>query len=497
MSLRQRLVLLFFGGTLLVWVPVNFLLYKKALAEVDALWDTHLAQSARVFLAFASASAERGKLEQLQDLLPRFIPASLPPPHQFPGHAGADANHYRRSVAFQLYSRDGTALLRSTEAPDEPLAHGVPGFTYRVIDGIAWRVFGIADPNHGLILYAAEDHAVRKDLAWRLVEHLIFPSLLAIPPLLLLIWFAAAKGLSPLTKLVKQIGRRDPMDLRPLAGGRVPVEVEPLVAALNSLLVRLGRALDSERQFTGNAAHELRTPLAALRVQAQVAQRATSDERRQRALSQIIAGADQAAHLLEQLLTLARLDSRNTSLSTGPVKLYDVACRVAADLEPLAQAHRVSVQVGGDENAVSPGDDTCLGILMRNLIDNAIRYAGSGGAVSVTVRHSGLFNGVQVSDTGPGIADGQQGEMFRRFRRGGDTATPGSGLGLSIVRRICELHGGDVEMQNQDRGGLCCEVWLPAFAATPQATASARTVPSPSESLGDGSSSTPQATPSI
>ena len=497
MSLRRRLVLLFFGGTLLLWVPVNFFLYKGALEEVDDLWDSHLAQSARLLLAFASASAEKGELEQLRELLPRLIPAYLPPYNELHGQSGVDSRHYQRALAFQLQTRDGAFRLHSNDAPDEPFANGIPGFSYRVINGIAWRVYGVADPNTALILYAGEDHALRKDLAWHLVEHLVFPSLLAIPPLLLLIWLAVAKGLKPLARLVAEVKRRDPDDLHPLAGASVPTEVEPLVRALNSLFARLERALQSERQFTGNAAHELRTPLSALRVQAQVAQRASSDEQRQRALQQTIAGVDQASHLVDQLLTLARLDSRQTTLASAPVNLNEVARRIAANLEPLARQRRVSVQVSGDTETVTLGDETCLGILVRNLVDNAVRYAGGGGAVTVAVRRNGLFNLVTVRDTGPGIAEGQHSEMFRRFRRGRDMVSSGSGLGLSIVRRIAELHGGGVGLENQALGGLCCEVWLPAFTGKAKAGSSVRTSSSRSASSPNTPSSTPQTTPSF
>jgi two-component system, OmpR family, sensor histidine kinase QseC len=465
MSIRRRLIVLFFGGTLVLWVSVNFFLYKGALGEIDDLWDTHLAQSARVLLAFASASAEQGELERLTELLPQLIPASLPQPHKFHGQSGADAGEYERSFTFQLHTRDGSFRLHSQDAPDEPFADGVPGFSYRVIDGTAWRVFGIADPKNALVLYAGEDHAGRKDLAWHLVEHLVFPSLLALPLLFILIWLAVGQGLKPLALLVKEVKERDPTDLQLLAGSSIPAEVEPLVAALNSLFARLRRALEGERHFTGNAAHELRTPLAALRVQAQVAHRATNDQQRRRALDQIVAGVDQAGRLVDQLLTLARLDAKHDLPAEGRVKLLEVARRTAAELEPLAQQCCVSLQVDGEEDALTPGDETCIGILLRNLIDNAIRYSPTGGEVAVAVRKGDLCNRVIVTDTGPGVTDGQHAEMFERFRRGPEPTALGSGLGLSIVRRICELHRGRVHLENRKEGGLCCEVQLPPLAA--------------------------------
>ncbi|MFN2242710.1 MAG: histidine kinase dimerization/phospho-acceptor domain-containing protein, partial [Anaerolineae bacterium] len=407
MSLRRRLVLLFFGGSLLLWVPVNYYLYNTALNEVDALWDSHLRQSARMLLALATASAEQGGLEQLQEILPQLVPAYLPPADHLSQRYGVDETHYEHAFTFQLHNRDGTFRLHSAEAPDEPLADGVPGFSYRVIDGIAWRVFGIADPKTALILYVGEDHALRKNLAWHLIEHLVFPSLLVIPPLLLLIWLAVAKGLKPLARLVKEVKQRDPNDLQRISSDKIPVEVEPLVRALNSLFGRLERTLESERNFTGDAAHELRGPLAALRVQAQVAQRASSDDQRQQALRQTIAGVDRASRLVDQLLILARLDNRQqAAFSPVPANLHEVARRAAADLDRLARRHRVSIRISGDTGVVTPGDEIYLGILVRNLIDNAVRHAGGGGQVTVALTRKGLFNLVTVQDTGPGIANG-------------------------------------------------------------------------------------------
>ena len=497
MSLRSRLVLLFFGGSLLLWVPVNFFFYKNALAEVDELWDSHLAQSARVLLALATVGVEQGELEQLQDMLPKLVPAYVPSENHLFRRIGADEAHYKRSFAFQLHKYDGSFRLHSANAPDQPLADGVPGFSYHVIDGTAWRVFSIADPRNSLILYAGEDHALRIDIAWHLVEHLVFPSLLVIFPLVLVIWLAVVKGLKPLARLVEEVKQRDPNDLHHISSDSIPVEVEPLVGALNSLFVRLERTLENERNFTGNAAHELRTPLAALRVQAQVALRASSDEQRERALKQTIAGVDQASHLVDQLLTLARLDSGQTALSSAPVNLNEVARTIATDLGPFARQHRVSVQVSGDTEALTPGDATYLGILMRNLVDNAVRYSGNGGAVTMTVSRSGPSNLVTVRDTGPGIAEDQHSEMFTRFRRGKNTISPGSGLGLSIVRRIVELHGGSVRLGNQAQGGLCCEVRLPAFAGTATTVSSANSSSGRSDSRQKGPASTPQTTPSF
>ena len=281
----------------------------------------------------------------MKELLPSLAPNYLPQPRGIAALSGAVPDANERVMTFQLFRRDGSFRLASADAPDAPLAAGIAGFSDNRIDGIRWRVFGVGDPKHALILYAGEHHAVREALAWHLVEGLMFPTTIAIPALLLLMWVASSKGLSPLTLLVSEVEKRDPGDLRPVTSAQVPDEVQPLLAALNSLFRRLERALECARHFTGNAAHELRTPLAALRVQAQVAQRATNDEQRRRALDQISAAAGHAGHLVDQLLTLSRLDTRDSVPTDGVVRLLEIARRTARDLEPLMTERSVSLQI--------------------------------------------------------------------------------------------------------------------------------------------------------
>jgi two-component system sensor histidine kinase QseC len=475
MSLKRRLLLLSLVATLTVWLPVNFWFYRNAIREVDQLYDAHLAQSARVLMALAAAGTDQGDLARLGELLSNVPPSDAPTTHEIVKLSGTGGGGLERSIAFQLLRSDGSLELVSADAPGQPFAANVTGFSDRSIGGVRWRVFGLADPNRGFVLYAGEQHAVREALAGHLVKNLLYPAELAAVPFLFLIWLAVGKGLAPLMEVVQKLRTREPQDLRPLSGSMpVPAELEPLVDALDALFGRLERAINAERQFTGNAAHELRTPLAGLRVQAQVAKFASNDKQRDRALEQIIAGVDQAGHLVDQLLTLSRLDFQNGPLEDTSVNLLEVARRTGQGLEPLARECLVSLRIEGAEDAEIRSGETCVAILLRNLFDNAIRYSPPGGKVTVTIARCGVLNELIVDDTGPGIPDGQISQMFHRFHRGSESTRPGSGLGLSIVRRICELHGGSVQLENRKEGGLRCAVRLPSLlsaAENPEADA--------------------------
>ena len=462
MSLKRRLMLWLVLATLAVWVIMGLFVYQNALHEVNEVFDGHLAQSARFLMAMVKLSAERGELSQLQERLPALEPGYRPTAHAMVTEEEEDRpGFYERIIAYQVFMPGTGFILASETAPQEQLSQNTSGFAETLIDGQQWRVFNLVDPGLNLQLHAGEQYEIREELACYLAQSLIFPVFLSVPPLVLIVWFALSRGLHPLLRLVREIKRRDPQDLTPLYFSQVPLEVTPLVGALNALLQRLDKAIEGERAFTGDAAHELRTPLAGLRVQAQVALRTTDDEIRRKALDQIIAGVDQAGHLVEQLLTLSRLDVAKTLPSREPVNLYRTALSVARDLERLAQKRSVLIRVHGAKDGEVQGDPGHLGILIRNLLDNAIRYSPNGEEVSVEVVTATDGLRLIVGDHGHGIAQSQHDEVFLRFHRLADTQSKGSGLGLSIVRRIAELHGAKVRLLDRPEGGLLVEVGFP------------------------------------
>lgn len=242
----------------------------------------------------------------------------------------------------------------------------------------------------------------------------------------------------------------------------VPEEVAPLAQALNDLFARLQQAFEGERRFTADAAHELRTPLAALKIQAQVALRANNVVERNTALENVLRGVDRATRLVEQLLTLARVDPETITLGFKPVELQGLAASVMRDLEPLAHAKHIEMALEVSSACNVFGDDAQLGLLLRNLIDNAIRYTPAGGRVLVVLQSIGGVS-IEVCDTGPGIAAAERDQVLQRFYRISGSGEEGSGLGLSIVRRIAELHGAQLTLSDNPSGtGLLAKVFWPA-----------------------------------
>jgi two-component system sensor histidine kinase QseC len=266
----------------------------------------------------------------------------------------------------------------------------------------------------------------------------------------------------PLEALAREVGGREARNLALIEAPGAPAEIAPLVAETNQLLMRLARSFDNERRFTGDAAHELRTPLAALRTQAEVALTTASDDRRRRALEQVVAGVERATRLVEQMLLLARLDAADLTPAFAPVDLAKTCREAMADAAARARDRNVEVALDAQGELVVPGDPVMLLALARNLVDNAARYAPDSGQVRVTLRREERSACLSVEDAGPGVPPEQRERIFERFYRGTEGRGEGSGLGLSIVRRVVELHGGSLGASSSPAlGGLRVEVRLP------------------------------------
>jgi signal transduction histidine kinase len=307
-----------------------------------------------------------------------------------------------------------------------------------------------------------EAREAREEIVEALGEALVWPLATALPALALAIWLGVGSGLRPLRELRDQLGRRGATDLAPLDAARAPAEIEPLVAELNRLFARIEEALARERRLTADAAHELRTPLAVLSTQAQVARRARDDASRNEALDALVAGAERAARLIEQMLTLARLEAGQTGAgAAGPFDLREVARAAMAELAGAALAKRIELELADGPAVEAEGHAALVGVLARNLVDNAVRYTQPGGRVEVAVRPGPQL---EVRDNGPGVPAGELSHLGERFHRLAGQGESGSGLGLSIVLRIAELHGARARFAPAAGGGLAVSVSFPTPA---------------------------------
>lgn len=311
----------------------------------------------------------------------------------------------------------------------------------------------------GGIIKSPETDETREELTEHLTERMLYPALFGLPVLGLWIWLSIRSALRPLDEVARDIATRDPTRLEILTPQEAPNEIRPLVEAINQLFGRVERTMASEKRFTADAAHELRTPLAALATQAQVAQRARNAEERQHAIEQLITGSRRLSRLVDQLLTLARLDP-DEQRASGNVDLAALAEQVCADHGGLAMDRGITLELDASHANVA-GDADLLRILLRNIVDNAIRYTPAGGRVLVTTDKRTLT----VSDTGPGIPADQRQRVFDRFQRLAGQDKEGSGLGLSIVARIAERHQARIVLSDADdttRSGLRVSVEFPA-----------------------------------
>lgn len=367
----------------------------------------------------------------------------------------------RGQFVSQIWASDGSLISSSLDdigpGPQPPGLHVVEW------EGTEWRVYSLKEG--GLTVQVATTSASRARKFMAIAPWLLIPFAVLIVVLGLFIRAAVGRALAPLENVRGEIGRRGVSSLRALDTQGMPEEVAPLVATLNDLLARLDAALAAQRRFVADAAHELRTPLAAVKLQTQIVRRLEGESEREVALEQLENGVDRAAHLVEQLLRMARLEpsasQSEAAPAFAPVALDALAKQVVADHSAQADARNIDLGVGACVPLTVPGQADSLRMMLGNLVDNAVRYTPAGGRVDVEVRQEADSAVLSVSDNGPGIPAAERERVFDRFHRLAGADLPGSGLGLSIARQVATLHGGRIELADAPGGGIKARVSLP------------------------------------
>jgi signal transduction histidine kinase len=429
-SLRARLLL---GLTILVAVVsilAALVAYRRVLNETSDLFDYQLRQM---------ALSLRGQIS--------MAPRIEVPPDQ------GDSD-----FVIQIWDIFGTRVYLSR--PGLPLINQVVlGYTNLSLRGGAWRAYGLQTADG--VIQIAQPVRVREALARAAALHVVIPLALLLPVMVILVAWIVGRGLLPLRDVTAEVQRRDVRSLRPLTGENLPDEITPLVSELNRLLARLQSAFSAQRAFIADAAHELRSPLTALRLQLQLLDRAPDPGARIEARERLGAAVERSIHLVEQLLALARSDPGESAADEGTVDLAALAAESIADCRVLALARNVDIGLEAPSPALVRGDAEALRTLVRNLADNAVRYTPSGGTVRVQCQS--LADGVllEVVDTGPGIAPGDRERVFDRFYRSPAATENGTGLGLAIVKAVAARHGAEIRLDEARGGGLQVTVKFP------------------------------------
>ncbi|WP_027864340.1 ATP-binding protein [Massilia alkalitolerans] len=442
-SLRGRLLWYLLAAITIAALAQASIAYRTSLHDADQIFDYHMQQ-----MALSLRSSTPLSNSEAQQRLQAKNEAS-------PGGAGND------DMVVQMWSPDGVQVFHSVSRARLP-QRAVLGFSNVKANGTVYRVFSIQSENQ--TVQVAQDLAVRRNMAGNLALRTLGPIAVMMPILMLVVWWVVSGSLEPVARVRSQVASRQADDLSPVSDAGLPDEVQPLVQELNLLFGRVRTAFDAQQSFVADAAHELRTPLAALRLQAQSLDRADTPEARKLAVQRLTAGIDRATRLVEQLLVLARQEATAAAGTVArPVDLADLARRTVADLAGVAAAKGVDVGIHHADPATVEGQPDALHILLRNLVDNAIKYTPAGGTADISVRSDTAKDGctvtVTVEDSGPGIPPEERERVFDRFYRVAGSEAAGSGLGLAIIKAIAERHGATLALGESERlGGLSATV---------------------------------------
>jgi len=432
-SLRIRLLILL-GTAIVIATAVQFAAsFRAAMQEANDLFDYHMEQ-----IALA-----------LQD-------SAYQQPSWYKSSGGGDMAGF--DFVIQIWTDDGVRVYQSRRYRNLP-ERAELGYSNVKLDNGDWRIYNVQ--NGTRVIQVAQKMDTRRDRAISLAIHSLWPS---IPVSLLLFaaaWWVVSAALAPLNRIGRDLATRTADSLDPVDAKGVPKEVSLLVAELNSLLTRMALALHAQQRFVADAAHELRSPLTALKLQVQTLARAKDETARTQAVARLQGGVDRASRLVEQLLALARQDPLSEGAEMHLISLPACIEQAAGDVAPIALARHIQLEYGAYAQAEILGDAEGIRILVRNLLDNAVRYSPEHGRVRIDLEHDGPTVRLTIQDSGSGIPEENRGRIFDRFYRVPGTSPSGSGLGLAIVKAIAERHEASVDLGQAELGGLAVTVRFP------------------------------------
>lgn len=434
-SLRRSILAIVLAITLSIWGFSGVVVYIEADQESQELFDQSLAETAHLLLTLADHEAE----ERLASAANTLTEANVEKHSQY--------------LLLQIWDKQRRLLYRNNAAPDQAISQqSSSGFGWTQIDGKSWRTYSIWNAPQRLQIQIAEPISHRKDISSRFAYKLLFFALVVLPLMIGALWWSINRLFRVLQHSADQVSLRTPNDLEKVDLAGAPLELHSLLSALNQLFERVSHAMEQEQRFTANASHELRTPLAAIKANLQVIQRARNEGERQEAADGLLISVDRATRLVEQLMTLSRLDpqaQRDPELSRDD--LQEVILTQQVEWQRAAEKQQVQLRFDLHP-AVCLINRGSLQILLRNLFDNAVRYTPTGGHITIAcgMREQHAF--LSVTDSGPGIPSDMREKVFERFFRLPGATASGSGLGLSIVNSIAASHHAQVSLNDGEHG---------------------------------------------
>lgn len=438
-SLRHRLILWISIPILVATLVALLASYLFSRHEVEEVYDAQLVHSAKVLLQLTQHEITEDEDFDL-------------------GIENPDLKHkYERKFGFRIWLGE-EIITQSTSAEIFEGFEAAPGFSNQLIDGHQWRFFVFIDPVNNIKIEVSERYDIRYELIIQLVTSLLLPALLFLPVIFVIIWIGVRKVLKPVVKISADVDKRSSNDLSPINKAYLPEEIAPLVQALNNLFERIEDSFSRERQFSDNAAHELRTPLAAIKTQAQVLLKKAGDMPEcADDLNNLHDAVDRASHMVDQLLSFTRLQS--DKIEYERINFSALVDNVLKDLSPLAVKKKIDLEADIASELDVKGNKAALEIMVRNLVDNAVKFTPENGGIIVTAKQNARNIILCVADTGPGIEDSDKEKVFERFYRL-QKNKQGSGLGLSMAKWVCDVHGAKIALTDNNPNGLIVTVTM-------------------------------------
>lgn len=451
---RRRLVVATLACVIFIFGGIALAAHTVARYESEELFSARLATSARVLEALMARSLESATVARpLVITLPRELETADEDAPEIYGH------RYETKVAFQVWRADGTLLARSASAPNVALAPLQAGFSAHPIENTLWQVFALRSGD--IWVLTAEKDEVRSELADYIGMSILVPLIIGGVLLLGAVNVVLLRGLRPLSELATRIAARKPDSLEPVVLPAMPLELAPIVLELNHLLGRIKAAFEREQRFIDAAAHEIRTPIAALQLHIENALRSVSDTERTDALNSALAGARRTSSLAEQLLALGRISSRSDDYHRQKLSLSEICCEVIATVEPLLARRGQSIGLEAHDDCHVWGEASQLRRMLQNLIDNASVHGAAQGEILVSVAQRGALAVLGVANDGASIAEEDKDKLFTPYYRLPGAGPGGHGLGLAIVKEIADQHeAGIVIRRKPDGQGTVIDVTL-------------------------------------